>query len=40
MRQHDPQSPFLIGYSQPGDVIHQAKQESWLVDQISMMELL
>lgn len=40
MRQHDPQSPFLIGHSQPGDVIHQAKQESWLVDQISMMELL
>ena len=30
MRRHDPQSPFLIGGSMPGDVIHEAKQESWL----------
>ena len=36
MRMHDPASPFLVGHSQPGDVIHEAKQESWLVDQISM----
>ena len=40
MRMHDPASPFLVGHSQPGDVIHEAKQESWLVDQISMAELL
>ena len=40
MRMHDPFSPFLVGHSQPGDVIHEAKQESWLVDQISMAELL
>ena len=40
MRMHDPASPFLVGRSQPGDVIHEAKQESWLVDQISMAELL
>ena len=40
MRMHDPSSPFLVGHSQPGDVIHEAKQESWLVDQISMAELL
>ena len=40
MHMHDPASPFLVGHSQPGDVIHEAKQESWLVDQISMAELL
>ena len=40
MRMHDPASPFLVGHSQPGDVIHEAKQESWLVNQISMAELL
>lgn len=40
MRMHDPASPFLVGHSQPGDVIREAKQESWLVDQISMAELL
>lgn len=30
LRAHDPDSPFLIGGPQPGDVIHQARQESWL----------
>ena len=40
MRQHDPTSPFLVGHSRPGDVIHPAKQQSWLVDQVSMFELL
>lgn len=36
MRQHDPQSPFLIGHSLPGDVIHQAQQESWVENQLSL----
>ena len=40
MRRHDPQSPFLIGHSLPGDVIHQARQESWVVDQMSLFDLL
>ena len=40
MRMHDHASPFLVGHSQPGDVIHEAKQESVLVDQIIMAELL
>ena len=40
MRMHNPASPFLVGHSHPGDVIHEAKQESWLVDQISMAEFL
>lgn len=39
IRQHDPASPFLIGHSMPGDVVHQARQESWLVDQVSMFDL-
>ena len=30
MTKHDPKSPFLIGNSQPGDVIHEAEQKSWL----------
>lgn len=40
MRRHDPASPFLVGHSLPGDVIHQAKQESWRDGQISMLDLL
>ena len=34
MRLHDPASPFLIGNTQPGDVIHQAKQQSWIDPQL------
>jgi hypothetical protein len=34
MKMHDPASPFLIGSSQPGDVIHQAKQKSWIDPQM------
>ena len=40
MRQHDPQSPFLIGHSLPGDVIHQAQQESWVENQLSLFDFL
>lgn len=29
-KKHDPMSPFLIGNSQPGDVIHEAEQKSWI----------
>ena len=36
MALHDPKSPFLIGSSMPGDVIHEAKQESWIDDQLSL----
>ena len=34
MNLHDPASLFLIGNSQPGDVIHQAKQKSWIDPQM------
>lgn len=34
MRLHDPASPFLIGGPRAGDVIHEAKQESWIDRQV------
>lgn len=33
---HDPNSPFLIGNSQPEDVIHEAIQKSWIDRQIKL----
>ena len=36
MRRHDPKSPFLIGGSMPGDVVHEAKQESWIDRQLRL----
>lgn len=30
MKKHDPKSPFLIGGSEQGDVIHEAEQKSWM----------
>ena len=30
MKKHDPKSPFLTGGNEPGDVIHDADQRSWL----------
>ena len=34
MRKHNPESPFLLGGSMPGDVIHDAAQRSWLDGQM------
>jgi hypothetical protein len=36
MKKHDPESPFLLGTATPQDVIHEAKQKSWLDRQIRM----
>lgn len=36
MQLHDPESPFLIGNLQEGDVIHQAVQESWIDNQLTL----
>ena len=36
MRKHDPSSPLLIGHLLPGDKVTEAKQTSWINDQISM----
>ena len=33
---HDPQSPLLIGHVQPEDVIHEAKQVSWIDPQMRL----
>ena len=33
---HDPESPLLIGHLEPGDQVHEAKQESWIDPQITM----
>ncbi len=35
MRKHDPSSPFLIGNSGPDDIVHEARQKSWLNGQMS-----
>ena len=31
---HNPNSPFLLGSHQPGDKIHEARQESWIDNQL------
>ena len=36
-RLHDPASPLLIGHLQPDDQIHEARQESWKDNQLSMI---
>ena len=40
MKKHNPMSPFLIGESMPGDVIHEAKQESWIDYQFNLFSYL
>ena len=35
-KRHDPTSPFLLGTYLPGDVIHEAKQESWVDGQMRL----
>lgn len=34
LRLHDPRSPFLLGGPRPGDVVREAKQQSWLDGQL------
>ena len=40
MKKHNPMSPFLLGESMPGDVIHEAKQESWVDHQLRLDNLI
>ena len=35
MKLHDPKSPFLIGHEEPGDILREARQESWLDFQLN-----
>lgn len=39
-KMHDVNSPFLIGQGRPGDVVHQAKQESWKNGQLSLFDFI
>ena len=39
MAAHDPHSPLLIGHPQKEDIIHQAKQSSWIDPQLSLWDL-
>jgi hypothetical protein len=34
MKKHDPNSPFLVGHSMRDDIVHEAKQESWIDEQV------
>ena len=34
---HNPKSPFLIGNHQPGDKIHEVRQESWIDHQLQLL---
>ena len=36
MKQHDPNSPLLIGHIEPDDIIHEAKQGSWIDPQLRL----
>lgn len=36
MKEHDPDSPLLIGHLKPGDMVRDAQQESWIDPQLSM----
>lgn len=36
MSKHDPDSPFLIGNFEPGDIIHEANQKSWADRQLRL----
>ena len=40
MAQHDPHSPLLLGQLLPGDIIRDARQESWRDGQLTLAELL
>ncbi len=37
-KKHDPASPFLLGGSMPGDVIHIAEQKSWIDRQMRLFD--
>ena len=38
-RLHDPESPFLVGHSLPGDQVREAKQEKWSTGQLNWFHL-
>lgn len=40
MKNHDPDSPFLVGNYRPDDVIHDVPQKSWIDDQMSIFDFI
>ena len=40
MSLHDPYSPFLIGEPESDDHIHEARQTSWLDEQMSIFDFI
>jgi hypothetical protein len=40
MKRHIPTSPFLIGREEPGDKITEAKQKSWIKNDIEQISLI
>ena len=36
MQQHHPDSPLLVGELREGEIIHPAKQESWIDSQLTL----
>ena len=40
MKLHDPHSPLLIGNLEPDDIVHQAKQTSWIDYQMRLEEFI
>ena len=40
MRKHNPNSPFLIGGHEEGDIITEAKQKSWKVENNEQMSFI
>ncbi|MDO4204179.1 MAG: DUF1848 domain-containing protein [Selenomonadaceae bacterium] len=39
-KRHEPKSPFLIGREMPGDIIKEAKQESWKNREMNLFSIL
>lgn len=39
MKRHDPKSPFLLGHSEPEDVVHEAVQKSWIDHQLRLTDI-
>lgn len=40
MKNHDPNSPFLIGNYRPDDLIHDVPQKSWIEGQMSIFDFI
>ena len=40
MAAHDPDSPLLTGHLRPNDIIHQAKQTSWIDNQMRISDFI